>query len=85
MDAKTKKSVDKIKGMSIENRIGEKKKKKPMKVFEKKPANSHLMKGGVVMSGAKHNKDSKVIGKMAKGSKEMKEKMAKLRAMRKKK
>jgi len=84
MDEKTKKAVDKVKGMSIEKRIGEKQKRKPKRIFEKKPPNSHIM-DGVVMSGAKHSSKSKVIGKMGKGSKAMKDKMAKLRAMRKKK
>ena len=93
MTKSDKKAVDKVKGMSVEKRIGEGKKRKPMRVFEKKPPNSHLMPDGTIMSGSKHSKDSKPLGKMkakpkakmGKGSKAMKEKMAKLRAMRKKK
>ena len=94
-DEKTKKAMNKAKEMSIENRIANgNKKKKPMKVFEKKPPNSHVMPDGTIMSGSTHSKNSKPIGKMkpksgskanGKGSKAMKEKMAKLRAMRKKK
>ena len=66
-----------------------------MKVFEKKPPNSHMMPGGIIMSGKTHSKDSKPLGRLkkpsmdkrstGKGSKAMKEKMARLRAMRKKK
>ena len=93
MTKSDKKAVDKVKGMSIEKRVAGVKKKKPMRVFEKKPPNSHLMPDGTIMSGSKHSKDSKPLGKMkakpkakmGKGSKAMKEKMAKLRAMRKKK
>ena len=94
MTKSDKKAVDKVKGMSIEKRVAGVKKKKPMRVFEKKPPNSHMMPDGTIMSGSKHSAKSKVIGKMkakpkakmgGKGSKAMKEKMAKLRAMRKKK
>ena len=94
MTKSDKKAVDKVKGMSVEKRIGGAKKRKPMRIFEKKPPNSHMMPGGVIMSGSKHSSSSKVIGKMkakpkakmgGKGSKAMKEKMAKLRAMGKKK
>ena len=94
-DARTRNAMKKVKENSIENRIANgNKKKKPMKVFERKPPNSHLMPDGTVMSGSTHSKGSKVLGKMkpksgskagGKGSKAMKEKMAKLRAMRKKK
>ena len=94
MTKSDKKAVDKVKGMSVEKRIAGDKKRKPKRIFEKKPPNSHMMPDGTIMSGSKHNKDSKVLGKMkakpkakmdGKGSKAMKEKMAKLRAMRKKK
>tara|TARA_R100001086_G_C11726753_1_gene228495 strand:+ start:292 stop:594 length:303 start_codon:yes stop_codon:yes gene_type:complete len=93
MSEGAKKAMKKVMNNSVENKMTAPKKKKmnPMKIFEKKPPNSHLM-GNVVMSGKTHSKDSKVLGKMAskaskggKGSKEMKDKMAKLRAMRKKK
>lgn len=94
------KAVERKKAKSVERKImnGDKK-KKPMKIFEKMPPNSHMMPGGIVMSGKTHGKDSKPLGRLkksknppkekmsrpAKGSKEMKERMAKLRAMRKKK
>jgi hypothetical protein len=70
------------------------KKKKPLKVFEKMPPNSHKMPDGTIMSGSTHNAKSKPIGVLKKGgrksqpkkgSEEMKKKMAKLRAMKKKK
>lgn len=93
MSKSDKKAVDKVKGMSVEKRVVGEKKRKPKRIFEKKPPNSHMMPDGTIMSGSKHGKGSKAIGKlkakpkakMAKGSKAMKEKMAKLRAMRKKK
>ena len=89
-----KKATERRKEKSIERRImNGGKKKKPMKMFEKQPPNTHMMADGIIMSGSKHTKDSKVVGKlkkarkgttMKKGSKAMKEKMARLRAMRKK-
>ena len=91
MSKSDKKAVDKVKGMSVEKRVVGGKKRKPKRIFEKKPPNSHMMPDGTIMSGSKHGAGSKVIGKMkakkgaGKGSKAMKEKMAKLRAMRKKK
>ena len=83
MKRRTDKSVEKVKP----------KKKKAMKIFDKLPPNSHKMPSGIIMSGKTHSANSKPIGKLRvsknpkamKGSKEMKEKMAKLRAMRKKK
>ena len=93
MSKSDKKAVDKVKANSIEKRVAGNKKRKPKRIFEKKPPNSHTMPDGTIMSGSKHSSSSKVIGKMGakakkgagKGSKAMKEKMAKLRAMRKKK
>ena len=42
-----------------------KKKKMPLnKIFETKPKNSHVMPGGTIMSGSKHSKNSKPIGKL---------------------
>ena len=94
MTKSDKKAVDKVKGMSVEKRIAGDKKRKPKRIFEKKPPRSHMMPDGTIMSGSKHSASSKPLGKMkakpkakmgGKGSKAMKEKMAKLRAMRKKK
>ena len=91
MTKSDKKAVDKVKGMSVEKRIAGDKKRKPKRIFEKKPPNSHVMPDGTIMSGSKHSASSKPMGKMkakkgtGKGTKAMKEKMAKLRAMRKKK
>jgi len=94
MSKSDKKAVDKVKANSIEKKVAGNKKRKPKRIFEKKPPNSHAMPDGTIMSGSKHGAGSKVIGKMkakpkakmaGKGSKAMKEKMAKLRAMRKKK
>ena len=94
MSKSDKKAVDKVKGMSVEKRIAGDKKRKPKRIFEKKPPRSHMMPDGTIMSGSKHSASSKPLGKMkakpkakmaGKGSKAMKEKMAKLRAMRKKK
>ena len=90
MSKSDKKAVDKVKANSIEKRMASPKKRKPKRIFEKKPPNSHMMPDGTIMSGSKHSKSSKPMGKMGPkakkgGSKAMKEKMAKLRAMRKKK
>ena len=41
-------------------------KAKELKVYNKKPANSHLMPNGVIMSGKTHSKNSKVLGKLKK-------------------
>jgi len=41
-------------------------KKKELKVYNKKPANSHLMNGNIIMSGKTHSKNSKVLGKLKK-------------------
>lgn len=49
-----------------------KKKMSLSKIFEKKPKNSHLMPDGkTIMSGAKHTKTSKVIGKLKKKKKKV--------------
>ena len=92
-------AMERQKNKSVERKImNGGKKKKPMKVFEKKPPNSHMMPDGTIMSGKTNSKDSKPLGRLkaskkppakakatGKGSKAMKEKMARLRAMRKKK
>ena len=93
VDKPTKGAMERQKAKSVEKRMTKPKPKKKVKVFETKPANSHLMPDGTIMSGKTHSKDSKVLGKMKKkgnqpakkGSEEMKKRMAKLRAMRKKK
>jgi len=94
MTKSDKKAVDKVKANSIEKKVAGNKKRKPKRIFEKKPPNSHAMPDGTIMSGSKHSASSKPLGKMkakpkakmaGKGSKAMKDKMAKLRAMRKKK
>ena len=46
--------------------IAPKNKKKKIKVFETVPKNSHKMKGGKIMSGSKHSKNSKIIGTLKK-------------------
>ena len=95
---------DKAKDMGAMDRVAAKNmvkkmtenKKKPVKVFEKMPPNSHKMPGGIIMSGKTHSSSSKPIGILGKkkkgkkeqpkkGSEEMKKRMAKLRAMKKKK
>ena len=44
-----------------------KKKKMPLnKIFESKPKNSHVMPNGKIMSGTKHSKNSKPMGKLPK-------------------
>jgi len=94
VDKPTKGAMERTKAKSVEKRLTKPKPKKKVKVFESKPANSHLMPDGTIMSGKTHSKDSKELGKMKKkggnkaakkGSEEMKKRMAKLRAMRKKK
>ncbi len=58
---------------------------------KKAPKGTHTMPDGTLMTGSKHTKDSKPVkkgkakGGTGKGSKAMKEKMARLRAMKKKK
>lgn len=69
-DKNTSNLMNKIKNGSIENVLSKPKKKKNMKIFEKKPKNSHLMPDGkTVMSGSSHNKKSKVLGKLMKKKK----------------
>jgi len=46
--------------------IAQQTKTKKIKVFETVPRNSHKMKGGKIMSGSKHTKTSKVLGKLKK-------------------
>ena len=58
VERKLKKSIEKM----IISPISKKKKK--VKVFETLPNNSHKMKGGSIMSGSKHTKTSKIIGKL---------------------
>jgi len=44
-----------------------KKKKMPLnKIFESKPKNSHVMPNGKIMSGSKHSKNSKPLGRLKK-------------------
>ena len=57
VERKLKKSIEKM-------IIAPKNKKKKIKVFETIPKNSHKMKGGSIMSGSKHTKTSKVLGKL---------------------
>jgi hypothetical protein len=59
VERKLKKSVEKM-------IIAPKNKKKKIKVFETLPPNSHKMKGGKIMSGKVHSKNSKIIGKLKK-------------------
>ena len=64
MSKSDKKAVDKVKGMSVEKRIAGDKKRKPKRIFEKKPPRSHMMPDGTIMSGSKHSASSKPLGKM---------------------
>jgi len=69
MDDGNKKACARRMNGSYHNKVINKDKKKKMsvdKIFEKLPKNSHKMAGGVVMSGVRHNKNSKVLGKMKK-------------------
>ena len=59
VERKLKKSIEKM-------IIAPSSKKKKIKVFETLPNNSHKMKGGKIMSGSKHTKTSKVLGKLKK-------------------
>ena len=73
MNENTKKAVDRVHKRNILNKILGKDKKKKLKqkdIFETLPKDSHLMSDGkTIMSGKKHNKDSKVIGKLKKKKK----------------
>lgn len=70
MDKKTAALAERIKANSHVRRLAKPKKKKVIKIFEKMPKDSHLMADGkTVMSGKKHTKDSKVIGKIKKKKK----------------
>ena len=63
-------ALKRLKMKDIVSKILNKDKKKKLKqndIFEKVPKNAHLMTDGkTIMSGKKHNKDSKVIGKLKK-------------------
>ena len=59
VERKLKKSIEKM-------IIAPSSKKKKVKVFETIPKNSHKMKGGKIMSGKVHTKNSKIIGKLKK-------------------
>jgi len=75
MNEKMKKVIAKRNGKSYGNMVANppRKKKIPLsKIFEKMPKNSHIMPDGkTVMSGSKHNKTSKVIGKLKKKKKKV--------------
>ena len=69
MDDDNKSACARRMGNSYHNIVINKDKKKKMalnQIFEKMPKNSHKMAGNIVMSGSKHNKNSKVIGKLKK-------------------
>jgi len=62
-------ACNRLMNRSYHNKVINKDKKKKMgldKIFEKVPKNAHKMAGNIVMSGSKHNKNSKVIGKLKK-------------------
>ena len=75
MNEKMRKVIAKRNGKSYANMVANPPKKKKMslsKIFEKIPKNSHLMTDGkTIMSGSKHNKTSKVIGKLKKKKKKV--------------
>jgi len=67
MDDDNKKACARRMNGSYHNKVINKDKKKKMsvdKIFEKLPKNAHKMAGGIVMSGVRHNKNSKVLGKL---------------------
>ena len=68
MNDNIKKAVDRVHKRNIINKILGKNKNKKMKqsdIFEKLPKDSHLMSDGkTIMSGFRHSKNSKVIGKL---------------------
>ncbi len=67
-----KKVVESVKKKGMVHRMmnGKKEKKLPLnKIFVKAPKNSHVMPDGTIMSGAKHSKNSKRIGKLKKPKK----------------
>lgn len=70
-----KKVIAKRNGKSYANMVANPPKKKKMslsKIFEKMPKNSHLMTDGkTIMSGSKHSKTSKVMGKLKKKKKKV--------------
>jgi len=57
--------MNKKKMSSVEQKIIKKNKKKKVKVFATMPKNSHKM-NGTIMSGVRHTKTSKVLGKLKK-------------------
>tara|TARA_R110001599_G_C12185572_1_gene654449 strand:+ start:858 stop:1127 length:270 start_codon:yes stop_codon:yes gene_type:complete len=71
-------ALKRLKMKDIVSKILNKDKKKKLKqkdIFEKVPKNSHLMKDGkTIMSGSRHSKDSKVIGKLSKAKSKIKKK-----------
>lgn len=75
MNEKMKKVIAKRNGKSYANMVANPPKKKKMslsKIFEKMPKNSHLMTDGkTIMSGSKHSKTSKVMGKLKKKKKKV--------------
>jgi hypothetical protein len=75
MNDKMRKVIAKRNSKSYANMVANPPKKKKMslsKIFEKQPKNSHLMSDGkTIMSGSKHNKTSKVIGKLKKKKKKV--------------
>jgi len=67
MDDNNKAACARRMGSSYHNKVINKDKKKKMgldKIFQKMPKNAHKMAGGVIMSGVRHNKNSKVLGKL---------------------
>ena len=75
MNEKMRKVIAKRNGKSYANMVANPPKKKKMslsKIFEKMPKNSHMMPDGkTIMSGSKHNKTSKVLGKLKKKKKKV--------------
>lgn len=75
MNEKMKKVIAKRNSKSYANMVANppRKKKIPLsKIFEKQPKNSHIMSDRMtVMSGSKHTKTSKVIGKLKKKKKKV--------------
>ena len=62
-----KKACDRRMKGSYHNKVINKDKKKKMgldKIFQKLPKNAHRMPDGTIMSGVRHNKNSKVLGKL---------------------
>ena len=67
MNDDNKKACTRRMNTSYHNKVINKDKKKKLgldKIFEKVPKNSHKMAGNIIMSGVRHNKNSKVLGKL---------------------